>query len=150
MISLTAVLSSSLELPEEYGVRIKNHGTELYISNVKIINRGSYRCRAVSLDSVIPSVDNPQVVFSVDVESKPHFADQPENSVVPENSSIVLRCSVDEEITKPPASITWLVNGEPVERYLDGLRKLSRNNVSDAVFPIISCSWFSRLIFEFS
>ncbi|CAH8589266.1 unnamed protein product [Heterobilharzia americana] len=116
-------------LPEKYGIKLKNHGTELYIPSVKTINRGSYRCSAMSSSYTAPAMDNPQVIFDVDVESKPHFADYPKNTVVPENGSISLRCSVDEEITKPSATITWLVNGEPVERYLDGLRKVGRNNI---------------------
>ncbi|CAH8642807.1 unnamed protein product [Schistosoma rodhaini] len=115
-------------LPEKYGIKLKNHGMELYIPTVQMIHHGSYRCSGINLDYMIPT-DDPYVIFNVTVESKPHFAEYPKNTILPENSSIVLRCSINEEITKPSATLNWLVNGEPVERYLNGLRKVIRNNV---------------------
>ncbi|XP_018652919.1 septate junction protein [Schistosoma mansoni] len=115
-------------LPEKYGIKLKNHGLELYIPTVQMIHHGSYRCSGINLDYMIP-IDDPYVIFNVTVESKPHFAEYPKNTILPENSSIVLRCSINEEITKPSATLNWLVNGEPVERYLNGLRKVIQNNV---------------------
>ncbi|CAH8604109.1 unnamed protein product [Schistosoma curassoni] len=114
-------------LPEKYGIKLKNHGMELYIPTVQMINHGSYRCSTINMDYMISTYD-PHVIFNVTVESKPHFAEYPKNTILPENSSIVLHCSINEEITKPLATLNWLMNGEPIEKYLNGLRKIGRNN----------------------
>ncbi|TNN08570.1 Neuronal cell adhesion molecule, partial [Schistosoma japonicum] len=115
-------------LPDEYGIKLKNSGIELYISSVQLIHHGNYRCSAINVDYII-STSSSYINFNVIVESKPYFAEYPQDTVISAKSSIILRCSINREITKPSATLNWLVNGEPIERYLDGVRKINRNNV---------------------
>ncbi|CAH8539595.1 unnamed protein product [Schistosoma turkestanicum] len=63
--------SEMYQLPENYGIRLKNHGMELYIPNVQMINHGSYRCSVMNMDYFAPlsSSSNSQIVFNVTVET---------------------------------------------------------------------------------
>ncbi|VDP69227.1 unnamed protein product [Echinostoma caproni] len=114
------------QLPKALGIQVRHDGTQLFIPSVKLSNAGTYRCSAKVHRGSEPATLIPMISFKVTIEGEPKFAHQPENTIVPVFGTAVMQCAVDEEATKPPAQVMWLLNGGTIDQYLDGHRKLRR------------------------
>lgn len=60
----------------------------------------------------------------------PTFEVMPEDTTVPIGESVRLRCEPSDESGRSKTEVKWHMNGEPIERYLDGDRKRLSGNVS--------------------
>ncbi|OON22692.1 immunoglobulin domain protein [Opisthorchis viverrini] len=100
------------------GIVVRHQGTELFIPSVKPFNQGAYRC-SIREGQASSTRIVPFVTYEVLVEGPPTFAVVPRNTIIPIYGSTVLNCSCDPEWTRPPATLTWLLNSKPIDDHLE-------------------------------
>ncbi|TGZ63755.1 hypothetical protein CRM22_006750 [Opisthorchis felineus] len=106
------------KISKSKGIVVRHRGTDLFIPSVKPFNQGTYRC-SVREGQASSTRIVPFVTYEVLVEGPPTFAVVPRNTIIPVYGSTVLNCSYDSEWTRPPATLTWLLNSEPIDDQLE-------------------------------
>ncbi|KAG5447979.1 Neuronal cell adhesion molecule [Clonorchis sinensis] len=115
-----------LLISKSKGIVVRHRGTELFIPSVKPFNQGAYRC-SIREGQASSTRIVPFVTYKVLVEGPPAFAVVPRNTIIPIYGSTVLNCSCDSESTRPPATLTWLLNSEPISDHLEMNRAQIKN-----------------------
>ncbi|GAA49896.1 neuronal cell adhesion molecule [Clonorchis sinensis] len=115
-----------LLISKSKGIVVRHRGTELFIPSVKPFNQGAYRC-SIREGQASSTRIVPFVTYEVLVEGPPAFAVVPRNTIIPIYGSTVLNCSCDSESTRPPATLTWLLNSEPISDHLEMNRAQIKN-----------------------
>ncbi|XP_049428990.1 neural cell adhesion molecule L1-like protein isoform X6 [Epinephelus fuscoguttatus] len=86
--------------------KLENHGKLLIVPKVELEDSGKYMCRAKNVLG--------QVVhyFTVTVEEPPEWVVEPESQLSMIGSDVLIKCSATGT---PRPTITWRVNGEPLQ-----------------------------------
>ncbi|MCI4387537.1 hypothetical protein PGIGA_G00075220 [Pangasianodon gigas] len=88
---------------------IKNHGKWLIITKVTEEDSGKYMCKAKN------SAGEAVHFFDITVEEPPHWVQEPiKSQVVAIGSEVHIKCHASG---KPPPTITWMRNGEPLQAF---------------------------------
>lgn len=106
--------------------QLMSFGQELVIRSVQFDDEGSYRCSANNSDTGSPVVQD----FQLTVESMPYWrqGQDPEDVSVAEDEPALVSC---EAYGKPKPSISWFINGLPVEELpADPRRMVTDNSIS--------------------
>lgn len=85
----------------------ENYGKTLKIENVSYQDKGNYRCTA---SNALGSATHD---FHVTVEEPPRWTRKPQSAVYSSGSSGILVCEAEGE---PEPTITWRVNGAPIDK----------------------------------
>uniref|UniRef100_A0A5K3EWA9 Down syndrome cell adhesion molecule-like protein Dscam2 n=1 Tax=Mesocestoides corti TaxID=53468 RepID=A0A5K3EWA9_MESCO len=115
--------------PNDLRVELKNEGTLLIIPRVTFEHAGLYSCKTVNkpgVNSMIVSAS-----FKLNVDSIPQFKVRPVDTTVAIGGSAELRCE-PWETGGSKVNVSWLMNGQPISRYLDGVKK--RRSGNDLLF----------------
>ncbi|VDM15908.1 unnamed protein product [Hydatigera taeniaeformis] len=109
-------------------IEVKNEGTLLSIERLKFEHAGLYTCRTA--DKAGSPSKAVLATYELVVESIPVFEVMPVDTTVPIGGSARLQCEPNEEEEGSKIKVKWYMNGEPIERHLDGNRKrLSGNSL---------------------
>ncbi|CDS40298.1 neuroglian [Echinococcus multilocularis] len=113
--------------PQAPRVEVRNEGILLSIERLRFEHAGVYTCQTVN--KVGYTSKAVLAIFELVVESIPLFDVMPVDTTVPIGGSTQLRCEPhDEERSK--TEVRWHMNGEPIERHLDGdNRRLAGNSL---------------------
>ncbi|XP_049632770.1 neural cell adhesion molecule L1-like protein isoform X2 [Suncus etruscus] len=85
----------------------ENYGKTLKIEDISFRDKGTYRCTA---NNALGSATHD---FHVTVEEPPRWTKKPQSGVYSRGSSGILLCEAEGE---PKPTITWKVNGAPIEK----------------------------------
>ncbi|KAL5112226.1 Neuroglian [Taenia crassiceps] len=106
-------------------VEVKNEGILLSIEKLEFEHAGLYICQTTKK----PGFTSKAVLatYELVVESIPVFKVMPADTTVPIGGLAQLRCEPNEA-EKSKTEVKWHMNGEPIERHLDGGRKRLAGN----------------------
>ncbi|EUB64976.1 Neuroglian [Echinococcus granulosus] len=132
------------KFPHAPRVEVRNEGILLSIERLRFEHAGVYTCQTVN--KVGYTSKAVLATFELAVESIPLFDVMPADTTVPIGGSTELRCEPhDEEGSK--IEVKWHMNGEPIERHLDGdNRRLAGNEEPCSLTALCACSSYRRLI----
>ncbi|KAL5961965.1 Fibroblast growth factor receptor-like 1 [Taenia solium] len=113
--------------PRVSRVEVKNEGILLSIERLEFEHAGIYTCQTANKAGYTSRAV--LATYELVVESIPTFEVMPVDTTVPIGGSAQLRCEPNEE-DGSKTEVKWHMNGEPIERHLDGGRKRLVGNFS--------------------
>ncbi|VDK35930.1 unnamed protein product [Taenia asiatica] len=107
------------QFPHVSHVEVKNEGILLSIERLEFEHAGLYTCQTAN--KVGYTLKAVLATYELVVKSIPTFKVMPVDTTVPIGGSAQLRCEPNEE-DGSKTEVKWHMNGEPIERHLDGGR----------------------------